>query len=271
MKGKRARKDDAPPELKFTLGDRVVVHIGGERFAGVFKGESNKTPGKFKVRIDASKLEPDYLVKVERKAIAHQPCKTPGCKNLATKLDALCDDCRREVAEAKSNSQKERIQNGGKGGQEIELFKASGVKWKNDHSFFRLETSEGVRFYGWYRKTRQRNSGGIAHCFDIYCKRLQVDGVERELAVDSLVYLDEDPRSKTQSLNADIVALVNRWYFQKLNGRAETLDAVLKRAEKPTIVISNLRTIDTLILRLKEYRDTAIRCGGERLFEVKGR
>ena len=265
MKGKRAK-----PTSSFVLGNRVVVHLNGEAFRGVFKGESQKSPGRFKVRVDPEGSEPDYLIKVKLNQISHQPCKTPGCSNHATAMDLLCNDCRREKAEEKRNGDKDRISAEKKGGQELAAFKATGVKWKNEQSFFRLETSAGVRFYGWYRKTRQRNSSGMAHCFDVYCKRLQPDGKELEVAVDSLVYLDTDPRQNLAALNSDIVALANRWYFQRLNGKADTLDQVVAKAEKPTIKITQLRTIDSLILRMKEFRDTAIRCGGERIFELKG-
>jgi hypothetical protein len=72
-----------------------------------------------------------------------------------------------------------------------------------------------------------------------------------------------------KSLNADICAAVNKWFHCHEVG-AESLSTIQKRASEPIVRINRLATIDTLILKLKEFRDTAIRCGGNRFLFFEG-
>jgi hypothetical protein len=43
-----------------------------------------------------------------------------------------------------------------------------------------------------------------------------------------------------------------------------------KIIETSTVVINRITTLDNIILRLREFRDTAIRCGGQRGFGIEG-
>jgi hypothetical protein len=45
----------------------------------------------------------------------------------------------------------------------------------------------------------------------------------------------------------------------------DTLRSLQQKANKPTIYINKLETLDRMILTLKDYRDTAIKCGGQRV------
>lgn len=261
MKGKRAKTASAKkveiPRIQFVDGERVLVLIDHERFAGRIK---RVVDDKYTVRLDRTEgQEKGDLVTVSRSRLVHQMCKGQGrqCGNQATKKDEFCNVCRAKIEVLQA-------------GREQKPFSADGIKWKSDRSFFTFETNNGVRFYGWYRMTRQRNSDAIAHCFDVYAKRTRADGSTHDTAVDSLVYTQGDPRENLHSINTDLMVLANRWYFQRLNGRAQMLDDLVKKAEKPMIVINTMETIDRIILRLQEYRSTALHSGGERYLELKG-
>lgn len=255
-KGKRAKPQEVVHRITFAPAERVLVLIDQEQFPGRIKRIEQDV---HVVRLDPQQgQEKGDIVRVSRARLVHQMCHGNGCDRHATKRDAFCDPCRAKIESMKG------------GGKEQVPFKESGIKWQNDRTSFHFETSEGVRFYGWYRRTRQRNSDAVAHCIDVYAKRTDAEGKEKDVAVDSIVYLEKDPRENIRSVNADLIALANKWFFQRLNGKATILDDLVIRADKPTLKINSMQTLDMIILRLKEYRHTALHSGGERYLEIKG-
>lgn len=63
---------------------------------------------------------------------------------------------------------------------------------------------------------------------------------------------------------------MNKFLHQTVNGHAESIDNLQARARFPVIRIKRLATIDQILLKLREIRDTSIRAGGERLIEIHG-
>ena len=57
--------------------------------------------------------------------------------------------------------------------------------------------------------------------------------------------------------------------FVELKGDRETIKQLRKRADFPTIKAPSLQWLDTLILKIKEVRDTALRSGGERFLVMQ--
>jgi hypothetical protein len=138
------------------------------------------------------------------------------------------------------------------------------VKWKSDKTHFTIAIKEmDSHVYGWFRKTRYQNQE-TAFAIDIFCKHK-----EEDYPVDSITY-STDPRTNLSSLNADIHAAVNRWLFSKVNGNFKTIDQLKKQAVQPTIRINRIASIDKIIMKLRECRDVAIRCGGSRLVQIHG-
>lgn len=148
-------------------------------------------------------------------------------------------------------------------------FNQYGVKWDKTMVNFKAATTEGIDFYGWWRKMEVRGSDQVAYAIDMFARRI-IDKVEREFTIDSLTYVDVDPRKSIKSLNADICAAMNQWFHRNLHDNANNLDQLYKQAKHPTLYLTRIGSMDALILRLKEFRETAIRCGGSRLFEMTG-
>jgi hypothetical protein len=125
-----------------------------------------------------------------------------------------------------------------------------------------------VRFYGWYRRSRL-GDGQPVHSVDVFCKRMLDNGSEADVSVDTITY-HADPRENIKSLEADLCAIAQRWLSTKVNGDVRSIDQLTQEAKKPKIGIRRLQTIDHLILKLKEIRDTAITAGGTRFIELEG-
>jgi len=145
-------------------------------------------------------------------------------------------------------------------------FEMYGVKWNPEKVNFKVESQEtGIHFYGWWRKSKVTSTQELVYCIDIYAVR---EG--KDFTVKSITYYETDPREQLKSLNADIIAVLNRWFHENLRDDVYTIDHLLAQAKHPSLKITRLSTIDNLILRLREYRDTAIRAGGQRIVELRG-
>ena len=144
-------------------------------------------------------------------------------------------------------------------------FNQYNIHWADDMINFKFK-AEGGEFYGWWRKCRIGcTDETIGYAIDLHVK------FEGKLYnIDSIHYMDNDPREDLQSLNGDICAACNKWFYYKCNGDFDTIKSLQQKANKPTIFIRKLATLDTIILTLKDYRDTAIRCGGQRVLIIEG-
>lgn len=142
-------------------------------------------------------------------------------------------------------------------------FSQYNIKWDKTNVNFAFK-AEGGKFYGWWRQTRIEG-GGMAYAIDLH-----VEYKDQKYSVETIGYLGKDPRDDIDSLNADICAAANKWFYSQCNGRFDTIHELKQKADKPTITIRRLETIDRIILRLKEYRDMAIRSGGFRIMTFTG-
>lgn len=133
---------------------------------------------------------------------------------------------------------------------ESEGFTQYDVVWDKNYINFKLK-SETTLFYGWWRKISDE-----AFAIDLHC---QYEGKEYNCEV---LYYTEDPRESIESLNADLCAAVNKWFYNKCRGSMETIKSLELKASKPVIHINSIETIDRILIELKDYRDTAIRSGG---------
>ena len=136
------------------------------------------------------------------------------------------------------------------------------VTWDKVGVNFRFE-AEGGKFYGWWRKTKVKE-GGVMYAIDLH-----VEYKGHKVMVKTIGYT-EDPRKDLKSLNADLCAAANLWFYRQCDSTFETIEEVMERANKPTVTIRKMETIDKILIQLKEYRDTAIRCGGRRVFMFTG-
>jgi hypothetical protein len=132
------------------------------------------------------------------------------------------------------------------------------VKWDASNINFQLKNEIG-HFFGWWRKI-----GDKAFAVD-----LMVEYEKLRYNCDTLCYV-EDPREDIDSLNADICAAINKWYYFKCKGNFETINSLKLKAEKPTITVNKIQTIDKIITDLQNYRDSAIRSGGLYTFAFEG-
>jgi len=146
-----------------------------------------------------------------------------------------------------------------KGGQGFNQYK---IVWNGVN--FKVKVDDG-EFYGWWRKIRVKDSDLDGYGIDI-----MVRYEEHMYNVETIRYLEVDPREDQESLDADICAAVNKWLHYKCKGTFDTIEDLQQRAEKPVIRISQLSTIDKIIIDLKAYRDTALRCGGRRTMAMEG-
>ena len=135
------------------------------------------------------------------------------------------------------------------------------VTWTGANFKFRTE-DPACEFYGQWRRTVFRPSNTIGFGIDMWA---HFSG--RDFCVETVLYT-EDPRLDMRSLEGDLCAMANRFLYGRLSGTLDTLDDLIKRASKPTVKITRLQTIDAMILGLKELRETAISCGGQRYFVV---
>jgi len=139
--------------------------------------------------------------------------------------------------------------------EELDEFESEGftqydVQWDAKTINFKLKNDIGI-FYGWWRKV-----SGEAYAIDLYC---QFKG--KTYNCDVLWYV-EDPRKNIDSLNADICAATNKWFYYKCRGNYETIESLELKATKPIIHIESIKVIDQILLDLKDHRDSAIGSGG---------
>lgn len=133
------------------------------------------------------------------------------------------------------------------------------VKWTDIN--FRFETRDpSCEFYGQWRRTLFMPHRVPGFAIDMWA---HFSG--RDFSVDSVFY-HEDPRLDLRSLEADLCAMANRFLYGRLSGEIDRIEDLVKRAEKPLVKITNLQTLDSIILRLNELRQTAITAGGQRFF-----
>jgi len=141
-------------------------------------------------------------------------------------------------------------------------FNQHNIKWDGNHVNFRFK-AEGAEFHGWWRKTAM---GEIP----VYAIDLYVSVDNKQYNVECMNYHENDPREDAYSLDSDICAAANKWFYYKCGGDLDSVKDLQLRADKPMIRIKRLETIDSLIVRLKEFRQTAIRCGGQRTIILNG-
>jgi len=141
---------------------------------------------------------------------------------------------------------------------ESDEFSQYPVNWDQDRVNFVFKVN-GVKFNGWWRKR-----GPVSYAIDIYAT--MENG--KNLSVDGLSY-QHDPRENMKTLNSDICARVNKW-FHFNEADAVSIEKLRKRADEPVVHLYRLETLDRLILKLKEFRDTAVRCGGDRFIQLEG-
>jgi len=175
-----------------------------------------------------------------------------------TKATVLFDDG--EVHSIKLMSLKPEIEkeDEGQGFQQYE------IKWDNHTVNFKFKTAE-AEYHGWWRKIGVKDSDKIGYGIDIF---VIYEG--KRYNVETIPYINEDPRKDLPSLNADIGAAANKWFYYKCKGTFETIKDLEQRAAKPTITIHRLETLDRILIKLKEYRDTALRSGGFRVMTFTG-
>lgn len=205
-----------------------------------------------------------------RKALAKRKpatCATPGCVNPAGE-DGLCDACQAEweeidreesrvKAEEKDLAQTQRRHGG---------FNQYAIAWTSDHTHFKFETDRDVYFYGWYRRTRIGTGDNIAHALDVFAK--VKTGEQREFSVKSLTYAD-DPRTDLNSLNADLCAVANMWFYKTINADVESIEDLIQQAKRPKFIIKTFGTLDKFISELREIRKVAVVSGGTRILTLQ--
>lgn len=143
------------------------------------------------------------------------------------------------------------------------------VKWNPEKTFFSFQVLEGIGFYGWWRKSKIMKTETEVFCVDMYAKYEDSEGRTRDYTIDSIPY-DTDPRISMSSLNADICAACNRWFHHTINGNSHSIETLQKQADHPTVRINRIETIDRLLMKLREVRDTAISAGGTRIASIEG-
>lgn len=142
------------------------------------------------------------------------------------------------------------------------------VRWR-DHNFsFGVD---GTRFYGSWRRatftdgTKKLNGYAIdmwaEHNGKTYTTHSQLGYPGRD-----------DPRGDIPELNRDLCAAANLWLYKTKStiGGVHVLADLHRRADRPKLHITNLGTLDRMIRKLMEYRETAIRSGGQRVLGITG-
>jgi len=139
-------------------------------------------------------------------------------------------------------------------------FNQYSIEWDKLRCGFRVRVDKWL-FWGSYRRFPERELFVI----DVFA---QYD--DREYRVETIPYPEIDPRENMKSLDADICACVNRFIFDRVNRHKYDLATLHKRSEHPEIRIWKAATLDRLLMKLQEVRDTAYRAGGQREFRVEG-
>lgn len=136
-------------------------------------------------------------------------------------------------------------------------FNQFNIHWDKHTINFKFQACGGM-FFGWWRKCHME-SDKKAFAIDIHVKHKH-----DRFNVDSIIYYDDDPREDLYSLESDICAACNKWFFHKCNGNWDTIDSLLLKANQPTLVIHSISAFDMMLLELKQFRDSAIRTGARR-------
>ena len=233
--------------MELAKGDRVSVKLPGKKEyeaqvlkAGTAKAKVQKDSGGLRI------IKLKYLTKLPTR------CRTKGCTRPA-KRNGYCKICFKRLSAELPELDDDR-----------KPLKYYGIDWDKSRVNFKFATDNGISFYGWYRKMKLRSADALGYAIDIFAKR-----DEREYMLDPVVYV-EDPRENPKSLDADILAAATKWYTQSLSENVARLDRLQKLAGSPRVHFKRLESLDRTILKLKEFRDVAIRAGGTRLFEMKG-
>jgi len=122
---------------------------------------------------------------------------------------------------------------------------------------------EGVKFYGWRRITSSPQDGKF-WAVDVFAK-----WDNHTFAVKSVPYLDSDPFKDKYSLNADLCAIANEWWYQRCQGNHDTLADLVKKSKEPVITFRTLASVDAAIASFKRHRDEAILSGHHRFVGIK--
>lgn len=145
-----------------------------------------------------------------------------------------------------------------------EGFNQYNIHWDKDKINFKFK-AEGGEFYGWWRLVKVEG-GPSLFAIDIHAKH-----EDKCCSVETLSYCaGKNPQEDINSLNADICASVNKWLYQKVEGKFETITQLYQKAEKPVIHIRSLGALDEIINRLMEYREVALSTGGIRIMTFTG-
>ena len=144
-----------------------------------------------------------------------------------------------------------------------EGFSQYNIKWDNRLTNFQFQ-AEGGKFYGWWRKT-QIKGGGTGYGIDVH-----VEYKDKRCFIETLGYLNKDPRKNMESLNADICAATNKWFYYQCEGSLETLVQLQQKVDKPIVTVTKLNTLDKMIVDLKDCRDISLRSGGARIVILTG-
>lgn len=144
-----------------------------------------------------------------------------------------------------------------------EGFSQYNIKWDGRLTNFQFK-AEGGKFYGWWRKTGIKG-GGIGYAIDLH-----VEYKDKGCFIETLGYLNKDPRKDIESLNADICAAANKWFYYQCEGSLETLSQLQQRVDKPVLTVTKLNTLDKMIVDLKACRDISLRSGGARVVILEG-
>lgn len=233
--------------MKLDKGTQVTVQLPGKKPYPAVVVRSGKA--KAKVRKDSGAIR---VVRLTELTVEARRCKVPGCKRPA-KTGDYCKVCFHRLSAELPALVPDK-----------EAFKASGLKWSVQNTHFQFDTEHNIHFYGWYRKTKMTKSDLVVHMIDVFAKRN-----DRDYTVGSLAY-QVDPRENPKTLSRKIVEAGEKWYTLQMNESVVSLDRLQKIADHPRIHIKRMETLDRIILKFKEFRDMAIRCGGTRLFELRG-
>jgi len=221
---------------KWKLDDRVVVDFDGEPYSGSI---SKLTKSKATILFDDGDV---FSVKLKDLKPEPEP-------------ESESEPELESESEPKATGKSRR----GKKGGYIQYT----VEWDKPKINFKFKAESGVMFYGWWRKVPSE----VEQAFGV---DLMVEYKGSRYNVDTLHYYEHDPRNNINSLNADLCAAANKWLYQKCQGTFDTIESLQQRAAKPTIRINRLETLDKIILKLKEYRDVALRSGGTRTMMFTG-
>ena len=136
-------------------------------------------------------------------------------------------------------------------------FNQFNIHWDKHTINFKFKACGGF-FFGWWRKC------SIDGNKKVFAIDIHVQYKNDQFNVESICYYDEDPRKDVYSLESDICAACNKWFFHKCNGNWDTIESLLLKANQPTVIIRSISAFDMMLLNLKQFRDVAIRTGSRR-------